>query len=94
MSNPLDEKTQRRVMAEIDLMSKEQEIKTVALRKQYIMVMVRNTDMVPLGEWDMDRGYSIDYFGAAEALRKAQVYMKTQRQVLSNVVFKLEGGEL
>jgi len=94
MSNPLDEKTQRRVMAEIDLMSKEQEIKTVALRKQYIMVMVRNTDMVPLGEWAMDRGYSIDYFGAADALRKGQVYMKTERQVLSNVEFELEGGEL
>ena len=78
-------------------MSKEQEIKAAAQRgpsKQYIMVMVRNTNMVPLGEWSMDRGYSIDYFGAAEALRKAQVYVKTQRQVLNNVELKLEGGEL
>ena len=70
-------------------MSKEQEIKAVAQRKQYIMVMVRNTNMVPLDEWSMDRGYSIDYFGTEEALRKAQVYVKTQRQVLSNVEFKL-----
>jgi len=75
-------------------MSKEQEIKWATLRKQYIMVMVRNTDMVPLGEWGMDRGYSIDYLGAAEALRNAQDYIAYSAPLFTNIEFKLEGGEI
>ena len=40
----------------------------------YIMVMIRNTEagVEPFGEWSMDRAYSINYLGAAEAVRKAQ----------------------
>ena len=63
-------------------------------KDQFILVMIRNTDIVPLGEWGMDRGYSIDYLGAAEALRKAQEYIEHCTPLFTNIEFKLEGGEI
>jgi len=63
-------------------------------REQYIIVMVRNTEMVLSDEWKMDRGYSINHLGAAEAVRRAQAYIEKFSPLLSNVEFKLEGGEL
>ena len=63
----------------------------------YIMVMIRNTKVragvEPFGEWSMDRAYSISYLGAAEAVRKAQAYIEELSPLLSNVEFKLEGGD-
>ena len=65
-------------------------------QEPYIMVMVRNTEagVEPFGEWGMDRAYSINYLGAAKAVRKAQAYIEELSPLLSNVEFKLEGGDL
>ena len=63
-------------------------------REQYILVMIRNTEMVPSDDWKMDRGYSINHLGAAEAVRKAQSYIDHCTPLYRNVEFKLEGGEV
>jgi len=72
------------------------EVHNATHTEPYIMVMVRNTEagIEPLGEWSMDRAYSISYLGAAEAVRKAQAYIEELSPLLSNVEFKLEGGDL
>ena len=62
-------------------------------KQQYIMVMIRNTDMVPLGEWGMTVSYSIDHLGVVEAMRKAQEFIEERARLFTNVEFKLEGGE-
>ena len=62
-------------------------------KQQYIMVMIRNTDMVPLGEWGMTVSYSIDCLGVVEAMRKAQEFIDERARLFTNVEFKLEGGE-
>tara|TARA_R100000654_G_scaffold1209_5_gene4442 strand:+ start:1145 stop:1351 length:207 start_codon:yes stop_codon:yes gene_type:complete len=62
-------------------------------KQQYIMVMIRNTDMVPLGEWGMTVGYSIDYLGVVEAMRKAQEFIEENSRLYKNIAYKLQGGE-
>ena len=61
--------------------------------QQYIMVMIRNTDMVPLGEWGMTVSYSIDCFGVVEAMRKAQEFIEENSPIFKNIDYKLQGGE-
>ena len=44
-------------------------------KEQFIMVMIRNTDMVPPDEWGMTVSYSIDQLGVVEAMRKAEKFI-------------------
>jgi len=65
----------------------------VAKKEQFIMVMIRNTDMVPPDEWGMTVSYSIDHHGIVEAMRKAQEYIEENSRLFKNIEFKLQGGE-
>ena len=65
----------------------------VAKKEQFIMVMLRNTEIVPPDEWGMTVSYSIDHHGIVEAMRKAQEYIDTRSPIYKNIEFKIQGGE-
>ena len=79
MSNQLDEKTQRRVMAEIDLMSKEQEIKAVAEIALSRMYEIANPNHISVTDsmrfltslFDLTNAQALQIVG--DALHRAEV---------------------
>ena len=62
-------------------------------KEQFIMVMIRNTDMVPPDEWGMTVSYSIDQLGVVEAMRKAEKFIDLNSPIFKNIDYKLQGGE-
>jgi len=62
-------------------------------KEQFIMVMIRNTDMVPLDEWGMTVSYSIDSLGIVEAMRRAEKFIDLNSPIFKNIDYKLQGGE-
>ena len=60
---------------------------------QFIMVMIRNTDMVPPDEWGMTVSYSIDCLGVVEAMRRAEKFIDLNSPMFKNIDYKLQGGE-
>ena len=65
----------------------------VAKKEQFIMVMIRNTDMVPPDEWGMTVSYSIDQLGVVEAMRRAEKFIDLNSPIFKNIDYKLQGGE-
>ena len=61
--------------------------------EQFIMVMIRNTDMVPPDEWGMTVSYSIDQLGVVEAMRRAEKFIDLNSPIFKNIDYKLQGGE-
>ena len=62
-------------------------------KEQFIMVMIRNTDMVPPDEWGMTVSYSIDQLGVVEAMRRAEKFIDLNSPIFKNIDYKLQGGE-
>ena len=62
-------------------------------KEQFIMVMIRNTDMVPPDEWGMTVSYSIDQLGVVEAMRRAEKFIDLNSPMFKNIDYKLQGGE-
>ena len=62
-------------------------------KEQFIMVMIRNTDMVPPDEWGMTVSYSIDQLGVVEAMRRAEKFIDLNSPTFKNIDYKLQGGE-